>query len=26
MGAGQFTDVANATAEDILGVPSLYQE
>lgn len=26
MGAGQFTDVANAAAEDILGVPSLYQE
>lgn len=26
MGAGQFTDVANAAAEDILGVPSPYQE
>ena len=26
LGAGQFVDVANASADDILGVPSLFQE
>jgi hypothetical protein len=26
LGAGQFVDVANAAADDILGVPSLFQE